>query len=49
MIVGTLIAGLFLKSSWAVSKQALREMREPEPVAEVEIKPVSIQFTKGNR
>lgn len=46
IIVGTLIASLFLKSSWSVSKQALHEMREPEPAIKTEIKAVSIKFTK---
>lgn len=44
IIVGTLIASLFLKSSWIVSKEALHEMREPEPIPKA--KAVSIQFTK---
>ena len=46
ILVGSLIALLFIRSAWSVSKQAFKEMIQPELVETSPIEAVGVQFMK---
>ncbi|HSH97759.1 MAG: cation diffusion facilitator family transporter [Methylophilaceae bacterium] len=49
ILVGLSIALLFLKSSWEVTKEALAEIRKPQPIVPQIIQPIGIQIQRRKR
>ena len=49
IVVGGIIAGLFLKSSFGVLRAAIRELRTPLPAGPRILKPATIRFSKTAR
>jgi Co/Zn/Cd efflux system component len=49
IIVGGVIAGLFLKSSFVVLRAAVRDLRKPIPVPLQPVKAAAIRFSKTAR
>jgi Co/Zn/Cd efflux system component len=49
IVVGCVIAGLFLNSSLGVLRAAMRDFREPFPPAPHFRKPATIRFSRGER
>jgi cation diffusion facilitator family transporter len=47
ILVGSLIALLFLKSAWIIIRQAIQEMQQTLPVIPIELKPVAIQVKRN--
>ena len=47
ILVGSLIALLFLKSAWIVIRQAIQEMQQGLPTISIELKSVAIQVKRN--